>query len=75
MISSPKLHADDPDRLVECKCAVASEVTALVERYVAIGWKRHEILMSIGDLVDTETVARAEFFRELVLHPVLSKVN
>jgi hypothetical protein len=75
MIRSPKLHTDDPDRSVECKCAVASEITALVARCVAAGWKRQEILMSIGDLVDTETVARAEFFRELVLRQMPLKAN
>jgi hypothetical protein len=50
-------------------------VTALISRIVAAGWKRGEVLMCIGDLVDTETEARAEFFREMVANRRLSEIN
>jgi hypothetical protein len=75
MIIGPTLHIDDPERLVECKSAVAGEVIALINRIVAAGWKRGEALMCIGDLVDTETEARAEFFREMVAKRRLSELN
>jgi hypothetical protein len=75
MIIGPELHIDDPERLVECRSAVAGEVIALINRIVSAGWKRGEALMCIGDLVDTETEARAEFFREMVANRRRSEMN
>jgi hypothetical protein len=75
MIIGPELHIDDPERLVECRSAVAGEVIALTNRIVAAGWKCSEALLCIGDLVDTETVARAEFFGEMVANRRLSEMH
>jgi hypothetical protein len=66
MIAPPEVCDDEEMRQIQCQLALTQELNFLIERATAAGWRRDDVLFSIGNLVDTETVERAEFFQHLM---------
>jgi hypothetical protein len=63
MIPSPKFDDGDPRRIRDCQRAILQELNMLIDRAVAVGWRRNEVLTSIDDLVETETVESGELLK------------
>ncbi|KAA0698855.1 hypothetical protein DTW90_13980 [Neorhizobium sp. P12A] len=63
MISSPNFAEGDPRRIRDCQRAVLRELNDLIDRAVASGWKRGEVLVSIDDLVDAETAETGDLLK------------
>jgi hypothetical protein len=63
MISSPNFPEGDPRRIRDCQRAVLRDLNDLIDRAVASGWKRGEVLVSIEDLVDAETADTGELLK------------
>ncbi|EJC75737.1 hypothetical protein Rleg10DRAFT_5626 [Rhizobium leguminosarum bv. trifolii WSM2012] len=51
-IYPPDVPKDDPDRFIRCQDALHLELTALVDRAVAVGWHADEVLTTIIELAD-----------------------
>lgn len=63
MINSPHFPEGNPRRIRDCQRALLRELNDLVDRAVAAGWKRDEVLLSITDLVDAETAESGEMLK------------
>jgi hypothetical protein len=63
MVSSPKVPKGDPRRIRDCQRAVLRDLNSLIDRAVASGWERGEVLISLGDLLDAETAETGELLK------------
>ncbi len=63
MINSPNVPEGDPRRIRDCQRAVLRELNDVIDRAVASGWRRGEVLVSIGDLVEAETAESGELLK------------
>jgi len=60
LITSPRAHVTGPDRHLDCQGALEDEFVALIDRAVAAGWTRPEVLAALIDLCDNRALADAE---------------
>jgi hypothetical protein len=66
MISSPNFPEGDPRRIRDCQRAILRDLNDLIDRSVASGWTRGEVLASLGDLVDAETAESGELLKVML---------
>lgn len=60
MIGPPSLPEHHPQRFDDCQKALKAEFEAFVEKAVVAGWRRAEVVLTIGDLADNETLVMAK---------------
>ena len=60
MIGPPSLPEHHPERFEDCQQALKAEFEALVNKAVSAGWRRAEVVLTIGDLADNETLLMAK---------------
>jgi hypothetical protein len=63
MISAPNFADGDPRRIRDCQRALLRDLNDLIDRAVASGWKRGEVLVAIDDLIDAETAETGELLK------------
>jgi hypothetical protein len=63
MISAPNFADSDPRRIRDCQRAMLRDLNDLIDRAVASGWKRGEVLVAIDDLIDAETAETGELLK------------
>lgn len=60
MITPPRLPANHPDQNIECQEALEDELSALIERAEAVGWKLDDITAAVIALADAYWHKRRE---------------
>ena len=60
MLKRPRHEGDYADRGPDCQEALEANILALVDRAVARGWSRSEVLAAIGELADNLMLANLE---------------
>lgn len=54
MIPAPCSTHQYPGRLRDCQRSVVIDLNALIDRAVAVGWDRRELIVALVDLLDAE---------------------
>lgn len=60
MLKRPRHEGDYADHGLDCQEALEENILELVDRAVACGWSRSEVLVAVGELADNLMLASLE---------------